>query len=102
MELNLAISKKPDTSRKQSVHVELTGSPSFGRASGGHIALKEHFQGVLTFILVIISGHITIRKEVKFSELGNHHQSIPRQKLPLKKVANPYLHSASVIRRPQP
>ena len=39
-------------------------------------------------------------KKVKFFELRDHHQSIPRQKLPLeKKVATPYLHGASAIRQ---
>ena len=42
-------------------------------------------------------------EKVKFSELRDHHQSIPRQILPLqKKVATPYVHGASAIRRPRP
>ena len=48
----------------------------------------------------------TPTEKVKFSEVRAHHQSTPRQKLPkkekiFKKVATPYLHSASVI-RPRP
>ena len=50
--------------------------------------------------------------EGKFSELRDHHHSIPRQNLPQepkfeekrrrkKKVATPYLHGASAIRRPR-
>ena len=51
----------------------------------------------------------TLTEKVKFSELRYHHQSIPRQILPLEKktkkkqkkqkVATPYLHGASAIRR---
>ena len=46
----------------------------------------------------------TPTEKVKFFELRDHHQSIPRQKLPLqkkKKVATPYLHGASAIQRPR-
>ena len=41
----------------------------------------------------------TPTKKVKFSELRDHHQSIPRQNLLLGKVAIPHLHGASAIRR---
>ena len=47
----------------------------------------------------------TPTEKVKFSELRDHHQSIPCQNLPLenkrKKVATPYLHGA-IRRRPRP
>ena len=44
----------------------------------------------------------TPTEKVKFSELRDHHQSIPRRILPYqKKVAIPYLHGASAIRRPR-
>ena len=49
----------------------------------------------------------TPTEKVKIFELRDHHQSIPRQKLPVEekktKVATPYLHGASAIRpRPRP
>ena len=52
----------------------------------------------------------TPTEKVKFSELWDHHQSIPRQILALekkrkkkkKKVATPYLHGASAIRPRRP
>ena len=55
---------------------------------------------VLVIRAVATAPEKTPREKVKFSELRDHHQSIPRQILLLeKKVATPYLHGASAIRR---
>ena len=62
--------------------------------------------GFISFIRAVATApEKTPTGRGKFSELQDHHQSLPCQILPLekkKKVATPYLHSASAVRRPRP